>query len=290
MVPYFVYPFLVIVCLLEAGCRPAPEAVTYEIRGQIISIQSEKNELTITHEEVPGFMPAMTMPFAVEDVRLLMGRKPGEFIEATLVVTKRKAFLSRIEATGFANLSDPAGTADGFTMGKVVRAQEPVQDAEFLDQDHRRIGLTAFQGQYIVLTFIYTRCPMPTFCPLMDRHFATLQQAIQANDTLSARVHLISVTFDPQYDRPAILKEHAQRVGADNRFWTFLTGDELAITNFSEQFGIWVALDKENTSDITHNLCTALVDRSGRLIRIYRGNEWTPEQLLTDLKSAMGSE
>jgi protein SCO1 len=128
---------------------------------------------------------------------------------------------------------------------------------------------------------------MPTFCPLMDRNFAAIQTKLKEDPSLaSARkgVQLVSISFDPITDTPPVLKKHAATLGADPKTWTFLTGDRDEVDKFAGRFGVSVARVTADARDITHNLRTAIIDPSGRLVKVYTGNEWTPDQLLADLK------
>jgi protein SCO1/2 len=143
--------------------------------------------------------------------------------------------------------------------------------------------MASFRGSRLLITFIYTACPLPTFCPLMDRHFAAIQKAAAADARL-ADVHLVSITFDPITDTPPVLKNHARKVGADPARWTFLTGDRDEIDRFAARFGMTIARDLDDPLNITHNLRTALIDTDGRFVKTYTGNEWTPEQVLADLR------
>lgn len=139
---------------------------------------------------------------------------------------------------------------------------------------------------------MYTKCPMPTFCPFLDRNFAAIQRSLQTDPTLSAlqdRVRLVSISFDPATDTPAVLKQHASRLGADPRIWTFLTGDRDEIDKFASRFGVLVARSTTDPLDITHNLRTAIVDAEGKLVTTYTGNQWSPEQLLAELKPIAGA-
>jgi protein SCO1/2 len=138
------------------------------------------------------------------------------------------------------------------------------------------------------MTFIYTRCPLPTFCPLMDRHFATLQKALKADPAMNG-VHLVTVSFDPATDTPAVLKQHAKSLDADLTRWTFLTGDRDEVDQFAARFGVSVGRALNDARDITHNLRTAIIDANGTLVKVYTGNDWSPDQVLADLKS-LGSQ
>jgi protein SCO1/2 len=153
-----------------------------------------------------------------------------------------------------------------------------------VDQEGRTRDFSSFKGAPVLMTFIYTQCPMPEFCPLMDRHFKTIQEKIAADPALQ-KIQLVSVSFDPATDTPPVLKAHATKLGADPKRWTFLTGDRDEIDKFAMRFGVSVARDLKNPIDITHNLRTAIVDAKGNLVKAYTGNEWQPDQVIADLKA-----
>ena len=253
----------------------------YVLQGQVLAVDPARQELTVRHEDIQGFMPAMTMPFRVADRRVLQERKPGDLIQATLVVTDSSGRLEDVIRTGEAplppDLPRPGGT--------VLDAGASVADAAFVDQAGRGRRLSEWRGKTVAVTFVYTRCPLPDFCPLMDRNFAALQHLL-SNDPLSARVHLLSVTFDPDYDSPAVLKTHATAVGARPETWTWLTGERQAIDAFATQFGVTIIRSDRPLQEIVHNLRTIVIDRDGRVVRIFNGNEWKPEELLQTLRAA----
>ena len=275
-----------VVFLLAAmggGCRKAPEPIVYELHGQIISIYSEKNALTIKHDEIKGFMPAMTMPFKVKDIGLIIGLTPGDFVRATLVVEKYEAYLSHLEKVGFTPLefdSSPSGVP-------LLKIGEIVADAAFVDQDGRARLLADYSGNVLALTFIYTRCPIPNFCPLMDRHFAAVQEAIKMDESLAGGTRLLSITFDPAYDSPEILRKHGESLNADFEIWKFLTGEGESFNNFMEQFGLTANAEDNDPSVYIHTLRTAVIGPNGELVKLYRGNEWTPEELVNVLKESV---
>ena len=156
-------------------------------------------------------------------------------------------------------------------------------NAQFVDQDGRTRDFASFRGSTLVVTFIYTRCPIPTFCPLMDRHFAAIQNRLKTEPALR-HVQLVSVSFDPIADTPPVLKKHAAALGADPKYWTFLTGQRDEIDKFAARFGVAVTREMNDPLDITHNLRTAIVDAKGAFVKAYTGNEWTPDQVLADLR------
>jgi protein SCO1/2 len=135
------------------------------------------------------------------------------------------------------------------------------------------------------VTFIYTRGPLPTFCPLMDQNFATIQEAVAEDPALAGQVKLVSITFDPEHDTPEVLAAHAEKRHADPDVWTFLTGDQATIDRFAGRFGVGV-LRQTEAADIQHNLRTTLVGRDGRVLKVYSGSDWTPGAVLADLRAA----
>jgi protein SCO1 len=275
---------LLVAASLTGACTSArPETASYELSGQIVAIRPEVGEVTIRHDDIAGFMPAMTMPFRVQDLRLLDGRRVGDLVRATLVVTGETAYLSSLESTGHAALAEPAVTPP-VTAADLLKPGGTIPDETLVDQNGGPVRLSAFSGSAIVITFIYTRCPMPEFCPLMDRNFAAVQGQVRADSRLRSGVRLLSISFDPEFDTPAVLDAHARAAGADPAIWTFLTGTRDTIDRVGARFGLVVMREPQNPSAITHNLRTAIVDRGMRLVRIYDGNDWTPDQIVGDLR------
>jgi protein SCO1/2 len=264
--------------IAAAGCSRAPEPKEYPLTGQILAITPERREVTIRHEDIPNFMPGMTMPFTVRDTALLEGKEPGDLVTGTLVVGEVEAYLSTLTTTGHAPVESPP------TAGapRFLRPGDPVADAPLVDQDGTPRPLSSFAGHRVALTFVYTRCPIPEFCPLMNRHFAAMQKAVKARPDL-ADVRLVTVTLDPAFDTPPVLKAHAGVFNADPAVWSFLTGDPAEVRAFAEQFGIHNEADPQDPSQIIHSLRTAVIAPDGRLVTNESGNDWTPTELLADI-------
>ena len=266
--------------LAATACGRAPEAPArqFELQGQILAVRPERSEVVIKHQDIKGLMSGMTMPFTVKDAALLNGKQPGDLVTATLVVGETHAYLSALTTTGHADVSEPPPPPppDILTTGQAVK------DAPLVDQDGTPRPFSTFKGHRLALTFIYTRCPLPDFCPLMDKHFATVQKTIASTPALSD-VRLLTVTLDPEFDRPAILKAYARRREADPAVWTFLTGEPAEVNRFASQFGLYVEHNPQDAINITHNLRTAVIDPEGRLVAMHSGNSWTPAELVADI-------
>jgi protein SCO1 len=277
---------VLVVGLLTSACGGSDRR-EYRLEGQIQSLSADHKQAMIKHEEIPGFMSAMTMQYEAKEAGDYADLAPGDLITATLVVLPTAAYLENVRKVGNAPLERPAdapGAASGFEL---IKTGAPVPDMTFVDQDGKEVSLAALRGSAVVVTFIYTSCPMPTFCPLMDRNFATIQKKLQEQNN-ELKVHLLSVSFDPQIDTPPVLKKHATSLGADPRLWSFVTGDRDAIDKWASGFGVSISRAMNDPRDITHNLRTAILDRQGNLVQTYSGNEWTPEQVLADVRVMVG--
>jgi protein SCO1 len=278
---------LVVACLLVAGCLAAgcARGQRYELHGQVLAVDRARQELTIKHGDIHGFMPGMTMPFKVKDARLLEGRTPGDLVTATLVVQDDSAYLSEVVSTGHAPLTEPAPAVR--TMD-ILAPGTRVPDVKLTDESGTARSLADWRGRVLAVTFIYTRCPLPDFCPQMDRNFAAAQRVILADPQLRDRVALLSVTFDPDYDTPEVLAAHARHAGADARVWRFATGEREAIERWAGQFGVSVLREGADPAALTHNLRTAVINPDGTLGAVLNGNDWTPAALIEAARRAIG--
>ena len=277
---------LLVVCLAGAlaACARPERPKSYPITGQVLAVHPERQQITLKHEDILNFMPSMTMSFPVASPNLLAGREPGEIVTGVLEVTDAVGRLTALERTGFSPL--PADSNAVAMAGNLLDVGEVAPDAALIDQDDRRRSFAEWRGTFTLLTFIYTRCPLPNFCPMMDRHFAALQREIAGDPRLAGKVRLVSVSFDPEHDTPKVLAAHAARLKADPAVWTFLTGDRVTVDRFAARFGVGLVRPADAT-EITHNLRTMLLDPEGRLVKVYSGSEWTPAGALEDLRATV---
>lgn len=270
---------IVLVIAATAACSQAPEPKRYEVRGQILSFDPQRKEVVVDHEDIEGFMPAMVMPYQVQDATLLEGKKPGDMVTATLVVEEVNYYLTTLTTTGHEPLKapPPGPDADILTDGDLV------PDHTLVDQTDKPLSMQSLRGHRVALTFMYSRCPLPDFCPLMDKHFATVQEQVRTSPDL-ADVRLVSVTLDPAFDTPAVLARHGKALGADPARWHFATGQADDVLAFAKRFGV-IAEPGETAVALVHNLRTAVIDSQGRLVKAYSGNMWSPAELVADLKA-----
>lgn len=284
-----VWRLVIVSLLIEGGaCSRDPTARTYQLKGQVLAVKTESNEILVKHDDIPGFMPAMTMAYAVKDAALIKDRAAGDLITATLVVEPSLAHLSAITRTGSAPLPEDARTTIPAASGiDILRAGDLAPDTALINQDGRPITLKDFAGTATAITFVYTRCPLPQYCPLMDRRFAEVQALVAQEPALAGKVRLLSVSFDPTFDRAAVLRQHAASLKADPTVWTFATAEESVVDRFAARFGVNVIREKDGT--ITHSLRTAVIDPSGRVNALLDSNAWTADDLVRELKAAVAA-
>lgn len=276
---------IALVAVLAAGCSRGEPPRRYPLQGQVLAVHTDRQALTVKHADIPGFMPGMTMTFPVAAPKLMEGRAPGETITATLEISESTGRLVDIVHVGTAPL--PADSNEVAVASGVLAVGDELPDAALIDQADRRRSLSEWKGTPTLVTFIYMRCPLPTFCPLMDQNFAAIQRAVADDDTLRGRVRLVSVSFDPEHDTPAQLSRHAAKLKADPAVWTFLTGDRVTIDRLAGRFGVGVIRTADGSKEITHNLRTTLIGADGRVAKIYSGGDWTPRTALADLRNVL---
>jgi len=270
--------------LVVSACERRPPPKQYALKGQVLAVNAEYSALTIKHEDIPDYMPAMTMTYSVATKMLLDGRKPGELITGTLEAGEAGPRLIAITHVGEAPL--PPDNEVGMATG-LLEVGEIVPDVALIDQHDQRKSFNDWRGSFTLITFIYTRCPLPNFCPLMDQNFAALQRAIAKDPKLAGQVRLLSISFDPEYDTPAVLAAHAVKMKADPAVWTFATADRVTIDRLAGKFGVDVVRSPTDAAQITHTLRTTLIDRDGRIVKFYTGNDWTVGAVLADMRAAV---
>ena len=266
--------------------RRNPNEKRFPIKGTVIAVNKTDHTATIKHEDIPGHMPGMTMEFKIKGDADLQVMKPGDEITGTLVIDDAATWIEITTITeGGAKLT-PTTVVPG-----EPKPGDEIPDFELVNQDGRRIHLAQYRGQALALTFVYTRCPQPDQCTLMSTNFATIDRELQAQSDVYAKTHLLTISFDPDYDTPKVMRSygasHTERY-SDEKFqhWEFATGTAEQVKRIAEYFGLRYFHDTESGQDqIIHSLRTAVIDSNGKLVKLYRGNEWKPVEIAEDLKA-----
>jgi protein SCO1/2 len=221
----------------------------------------------------------MTFPVR-DDPKVIEFLRPGDRIEARLVVDGSTYVLEEVLTKGFVPTPTPfGGTGIRPEPNKGVAIGDEIPDFSLTDQTGARVKLSQFRGEPVAVTFTYTRCPIATACPLTVARFSKIDAALK-KENFGA---LLCVTVDPENDTPAALKDYAAKVGADPKRWKFLTGDPREVASVAERFGVLYYPDK---GQIVHSQAVAVVDSEGRLETVYYGEQWEPETVLQDLQKA----
>lgn len=253
--------------------------------GEIVSADAARKVLLVTHEEIPGYMPSMTMEFKAS-AGDLMNAKAGQRIRAVMVEYKGEYSLEKIWPDDAVTVRalDAAAKAlaqDTATRGKGVYREvgESAPDFTLLDQEGRAVSANRFRGKKVMMNFIFTRCPVATMCPASTARMSALQQAAKKAGVTG--VEFVSVSLDPEYDTPGILKDYADARGLDLSNWSFLTGPDTAMRQLFAQMGI---IREFEGGTIKHNLATLLIDANGRIIHRVDGSQWDNNDFLPKMR------
>jgi protein SCO1/2 len=263
-----------------------PAQRTYEAAGVVKELNPDGKTVVIRHEDIPNYMPAMTMPFEVKDTNELRDLRAGDAVTFRLVVSSGDAWVEHIAKTTATNLvpSSPAATF------RLVRDVDPLGIGDELPVYHftnelgQAVNTSEFKGQVFAFTFFFTRCPYPLFCPLMSNNFDAAQKKLLALTNAPPQWHLVSISFDTVHDTPAELKDYATRYSPDPKHWSFVTGDLMEITAIGDQFGEYFGSD--GSGGVTHNLRTVVIDPQGRVQKIFTDNKWTSDDLVAEMLKA----
>jgi protein SCO1 len=274
---------LLILIAVTGACRHNEKR--YELKGKVVMVEREKHLVTVSHEEVKGLMPAMTMPFTVPNDVDLDALAPDAQLTATLVVDGAQSWLEDLI------IVQQSGVPTANAPGAMVQAKEGDQVPNFAlqNQDGKRIRLKDYRGKALLLTFIYTRCPLPDYCALMSNNFAQIDRQLQQDPNLYAKTHLLSISIDPNYDTPQVLRSygaaHTERYQDETfQHWEFASGEQ--VKEAAQFFGLRYFPDNDQ---IIHGLRTVIVAPDGKVAKVYSNNEWKPEEVVEELKRVLGS-
>jgi protein SCO1/2 len=288
------YPVLLFATLLLStlwGCKQSTEVLdrhtqVYEVSGTIVATDPKRNEITLQHGAIPGFMEAMTMPYRIFPGTVVSELHPGDRIRARLQVDKsddgdyHNARLDEI-----AVLAQSRPSFKPTSNYHVPTPGDAVPDFKLVDQSNKPVQLSHYQGKALLITFIYTRCPMNDFCPKMSRNFAAIDKALRSDPKLYAQSALLSISFDPAYDKPEVLRAYGATYTGQQGFehWKFAAPVGDALKPVEEYFNLGATQDDANS--ITHSLSTVLIGPDGKIAAWYPGSEWTPEEVTAKMRS-----
>jgi protein SCO1 len=295
---YFTFFLFIFFAISNSSCDRSkpPASKRYSFTGRVVSIDTRSQTALIDGDLVQGYMEAMAMTYKFKPPSILRDLTPGDSISADLVVvdhdprdesTGEESWLENVKVTGHEKASPAAGP----TSFHMPSAGEDVPDFALTNQDGQRIWLHQYRGKTLLLTFIYTRCPFPDFCPRMSGNFAEIYKQAEANPQFAA-LHLLSVSFDPEHDTPTVLRNYGFSVAHTHssqlfRRWEFAAPRAADLPKIAEFFALTV---KPEGGMITHNLSTAVIGPDRKIVSWYHGGDWQVSDVVKDAMSAAGTE
>jgi protein SCO1/2 len=278
-------------CGRSEAPKPAPPSAEkpYPLKGVVVSVDPGAAKVIVRHEEIQGYMDAMTMPFNVAEPKMLAELRPGDEIEAKLVVGEKA---SRLEGIVVSRRGASTSTQTIPEQGPYGKPGDAAPATVLTGQDGKPLSLADFKGKAVALTFIFTRCPLPEFCPRMNAQFAEMETLLAKEPALYAKTQLLSVSFDPEHDTPEVLREYRERFlkgvrGVAPAHWRFATGAPDRIKEFTGFFGLTYLKSGEQ---FVHSLSTAVIGPDGKVFSVRRGNDWEPPAVIEDLRKAAAGE
>jgi protein SCO1/2 len=261
------------ICFAAAlvGCgRSGGNGQHYEVRGIVRGISPDRTTLEIQHENIPDFMPSMTMPFLARNQKEITELKLGDAISFRMTVTKNDFWIDHVKkvARDDVDVRDPKPKPTPESQSSRLREGDMMPAFSLTDENGKEITVETFRGQSFVLTFIFTRCAVPNFCPRMTSNFSELQKLIKGESGAAGKTHLLSITLDPSFDTPRILKEYGAHSNEDSKVWSLATGDPKEIDALTQAFSVY---RQNEGGTISHGLATALIDPDGKIVKIWRG-------------------
>lgn len=271
-----------VVCAAPTSSAPAAER--YQMSGMVVTVDRAGSALVVSHDAVPGVMPAMTMPFEVRDTRDFEGVTPGAMVAFTFVVGDRDSHVEGVRVITYETAEQDPLTASRLrllsdlarppTSPRAIASGQLVPDFTLTNQEFERVRLSSFAGKTVAVNFIYTTCALPQFCFRVANHFGVLQRRFK--DRLGTELVLLTVTFDPARDQPDVLARYARQWPATRGHWHFLTGSVPEVRAVCDVFGVDAFPDE---GLMNHSVRTAIIDRHGTLVTNIEGNRYTATQI-----------
>lgn len=270
-----------------AGTGAATAPRIFPGRGLVKAISPDDLSTTIQHEEFTNYMAAMTMPFEVKDRKELDGIKVGDAVIFRLLVTEDHSWIDQVKKTTDAiNVPEPRPTIRRVREVDPLSIGDMMPNYPFTNELGKAVSLADFKGSVVAFTFIYTRCPLPDYCPRLSQNFVSAYKQLKETPNGPKNWKLLSISFDPEFDTPKALATYAGRYNYDPAYWSFLTGELIEIDAITEQFGLVFPRNNDGGPTFSHNLRTVVLDAQGKIQAVLKGNTWKVEELVAEMVKA----
>ena len=290
---------LLFVALIVSACQteqnsPASATVKrYDFKGKVVAVDKANKRAMIDHEAIPGFMEAMTMEFPIHEDWVWDELHPGAEIHAELVVDSSAKDPFWLEKIGIVAVADPNKPQPPINEN-FAQIGNPVPDFVLTNQDGKRVSFKDLRGKAVAVTFIYARCPLPDFCIRMSTNFSDAAHKINDRPELKSQMTLLTISFDPENDTPAKLRSYGLgymgKDATDLGVWQLATGSDTEIRKIADFFGLRYEVDPNDKTKINHSLRTIVIAPSGKVTKVFAGNNWTVAQLLDELNKALATQ
>jgi protein SCO1/2 len=269
--------------LLLGNCQSPPKS--YVLTGRVVSKQPATGQMVIDNDNIPGFMPAMIMPYTVKDPDGMAKVQPADMVRADVIVSSKNEFwLEHVAVIG----KSAARTSPDAASFPVLMIGDKIPDVPFVNQDGKTLRLNQFKGKAVLLTFVYTRCPFPDYCPLISSRFAEIQRELAKNPEEYRNTHLLSLSLDPDYDKPPILRAYGlpylDRDPKGFQHWDFGSTTSADLQKLLTSFGIDYG---RQDGQISHSLNTILVAPDGTVAQMWPGNEWQTSEVVSVMRQSL---
>ena len=283
---FLFFSVMVLSLCFGIACRRSGNEKRYDLKGKVLAVEREKGLVTVSHEDIKDYMPAMTMPFTLKSESDLQIIAPDDEITATLVIDGKHSWLEDLIITR------QSATAPAMPGAQMAKEGDEVPNFTLRNQDNREIHIKDYRGKTLLLTFIYTRCPVPDYCTLMSDNFAQIDRALGEDPEVYGKTHLLSISIDPEYDTPKVLRSygaaHTERYQNETfAHWEFAGGTKEQVKEIAQFFGLTYFPEKDQ---IIHALRTVIVNPDGKVGKIYGGNEWKPEEVVNQLRKTVTAD
>jgi protein SCO1/2 len=278
-------------CRSTSGMRGTNVTEHYPVHGVVVNLYPADGEIELKHGAISGLMEAMTMPYKVEDPAALSEMHPGDAITATIECERDATGPLNLRLKNIVIVAQARPDYKPAVQYNVPAPGDAVPDFKLLNQFGHTIEMKQFRGKVVALTFIYTRCPLPDYCPRMTQNFAVIDKALRADPKLSHETHLLSVSFDPAYDTPRMLKSYGETyigANADAAFqhWDFAAPPTDELVKMEQYFDVGVTPGESGM--LQHSLSTVIIGKDGKIVAFWPTNDWSVDELLAKMKAAAG--
>lgn len=261
-------------CLSAKGEEPVTggepskaKTQSFEVRGVLKEVKPDGKTVVVRHEAITNYMEAMTMPFRVKEPKEVSALRAGDEISFRLRVTDSESWIEGVSRIGAAPPEESRQRADAVvTVPETTPRHHPLLEYKFTNELGQPVSLSDFRGQALAITFFFTRCPLPEFCPRLSKNFQEAAQKLKSMAGAPTNWHFLSVSFDTEHDTPAVLRAYGELYQYDPKHWSFVTGPADKIGELARLSDVTFVRDG---GSYNHNFRTLIIDATGHLQMIF---------------------